>query len=272
MRFRVLHHKTGTPVPISAPLYHRELGSSLPRWLPTFFPNCKFLLNQRRSLPYNRINIPPSRRSDAGCPSAGVISLNSTVQSEGTVPTILVVDDERSLLDAIAYSLRKEGWSIETAADGVTAVSKARELNPDLVVLDVMLPGLDGIQVCRRIRAFSDMPVVFLSAKGEDFDRILGLEIGADDYLTKPFVMRELVARVRANLRRVSHAHTGTSSLPAKSGVGRRTNRLRRSSDELNQRITPRSDRSRSMSMVGPCESRGNPSPSSRKSSNSWPI
>ena len=122
----------------------------------------------------------------------------------------------------------KKGWSIETAADGVTAVNKARELNPDLVVLDVMLPGLDGIQVCRRIRAFSDMPVVFLSAKGEDFDRILGLEIGADDYLTKPFVMRELVARVRANLRRVSHAQPDKLVSRRNRGLADVANRLRR--------------------------------------------
>ncbi len=144
--------------------------------------------------------------------------MSTPASSDVMVPTILVVDDERSLLDAIAYSLRKEGWKVETSVDGVDAVNKSRTLRPDLVVLDVMLPGMDGIQVCRRIRAFSDMPVVFLSAKGEDFDRILGLEIGADDYLTKPFVMRELVARVRANLRRVAPTQTGTTSAVTDSG------------------------------------------------------
>lgn len=115
---------------------------------------------------------------------------------------VLVVDDEPALQETIAYSLRREGWQVAVAADGVAALQLHRELKPDLVVLDVMLPGMDGIQVCRSIRATSDVPVIFLSAKGEDVDRILGLEIGGDDYLTKPFVMRELVARVRANLRR----------------------------------------------------------------------
>jgi DNA-binding response OmpR family regulator len=117
-------------------------------------------------------------------------------------PLVLVVDDEPALREAIAYSLRREGWQVEVAADGIEAIRFNREKEPDLIVLDVMLPGMDGIQVCRSIRAVSDVPVLFLSAKGEDVDRILGLEIGGDDYLTKPFVMRELVARVRANLRR----------------------------------------------------------------------
>jgi len=117
-------------------------------------------------------------------------------------PLVLVVDDEPSLRDAIAYSLKREGWRVELASDGLEALRLNGVLQPDLIVLDVMLPGLDGIQVCRAIRAKSDVPVLFLSAKGEDVDRILGLEIGGDDYLTKPFVMRELVARVRANLRR----------------------------------------------------------------------
>jgi DNA-binding response OmpR family regulator len=117
-------------------------------------------------------------------------------------PLVLVVDDEPALRDAIAYSLKREGWRVELARDGLEALQLTGSLQPDLIVLDVMLPGLDGIQVCRAIRAKSDVPVLFLSAKGEDVDRILGLEIGGDDYLTKPFVMRELVARVRANLRR----------------------------------------------------------------------
>lgn len=126
----------------------------------------------------------------------------STTQTGTEPPLILVVDDEPSLRDAIAYSLKREGWRVELAVDGFEAVQQNSQLQPDLIVLDVMLPGLDGIQVCRSIRAKSDVPVLFLSAKGEDVDRILGLEIGGDDYLTKPFVMRELVARVRANLRR----------------------------------------------------------------------
>ena len=125
-----------------------------------------------------------------------------TTRDPSNQPLILVVDDEQSLVDAITYSLRREGWSVASAADGPTAVEMNRALHPDLIVLDVMLPGLDGLQVCRAVRLESNVPVLFLSARGEDVDRIIGLEIGGDDYLTKPFVMRELVARVRANLRR----------------------------------------------------------------------
>ncbi|MGD9712896.1 MAG: response regulator [Thermomicrobiales bacterium] len=127
-------------------------------------------------------------------------------------PIILVVDDEPSLVDAITYSLRREGWQVITASDGLTAVEMQRANQPALVVLDVMLPGMDGLQVCRAIRQESSVPILFLSARGEDVDRILGLEIGGDDYLTKPFVMRELVARVRANLRRVSPARRADSA------------------------------------------------------------
>jgi two-component system OmpR family response regulator len=117
--------------------------------------------------------------------------------------TILVVDDEPSLRDTIAYALRREGFVVETAAEGNRAVAIARERSPDLVILDVMLPGLDGFEVCRLIRRESPVPIVMLSAKGEELDRVLGLEIGADDYIGKPFHMRELIARVRAQLRRV---------------------------------------------------------------------
>ena len=132
-------------------------------------------------------------------------------------PLILVVDDEPSLVDAITYSLRREGWRVVSAHDGVSAVEMQREYQADLLVLDVMLPGMDGLQVCRTIRQESNVPILFLSARGEDVDRILGLEIGGDDYLTKPFVMRELVARVRANLRRVApgrRAEQTTEVLP----------------------------------------------------------
>jgi two-component system response regulator MtrA len=129
-----------------------------------------------------------------------------TTSTSADQPLVLVVDDEPALRDAIAYSLKREGWRVELASDGLEALQLNGMLRPDLIVLDVMLPGLDGIQVCRAIRAKSDVPVLFLSAKGEDVDRILGLEIGGDDYLTKPFVMRELVARVRANLRRTQRA------------------------------------------------------------------
>ena len=117
--------------------------------------------------------------------------------------TVLVVDDESSLRETIAYALRREGFVVETAAEGTRALAIARERKPDLIVLDIMLPGLDGLQICRALRRESSVPILMLSAKGEELDRVLGLEIGADDYLTKPFAMRELVARIKANLRRV---------------------------------------------------------------------
>ena len=115
---------------------------------------------------------------------------------------ILLVDDEPALLDAVGYTLRREGYAVDPVADGAEALAVARTAKPDLVVLDVMLPGMDGLQVCRALRAESTVPILLLSARGEEVDRVLGLELGADDYLTKPFAMRELLARVRAMLRR----------------------------------------------------------------------
>jgi DNA-binding response OmpR family regulator len=126
--------------------------------------------------------------------------------SEANATVVLVVDDEATLREAVAYNLKREGWTVEQADDGYSALDRARALRPDLVVLDVMLPGLDGLQVCRALRAESTVPILFLSARGEEIDRILGLEIGGDDYLTKPFAMRELVARARAMLRRAQMA------------------------------------------------------------------
>ena len=116
--------------------------------------------------------------------------------------TILVVDDEATLRETVAYNLKREGYAVEQAADGPSALAAARRHLPDLVVLDIMLPGMDGLQVCRTLRAESVVPILVLSAKGEEIDRIVGLEVGADDYLTKPFAMRELLARVKAMLRR----------------------------------------------------------------------
>ena len=115
---------------------------------------------------------------------------------------ILVVDDEHSIVDLVRGYLEREGFEVFAAFDGPTAIERARELAPDLVVLDVMLPGVDGIEVCRQVRQFSDAYVLMLTARTEEVDRIVGLTVGADDYLTKPFSPRELVARVRAMLRR----------------------------------------------------------------------
>lgn len=117
-------------------------------------------------------------------------------------PTVLIVDDEENIRDAIAYTLKREGFEVLLAATGNEAIDLARKL-PDVVLLDIMLPGIDGLEVLRRLRAESNVPVLMLSAKGDEIDRVLGLEIGADDYITKPFAMRELVARVRAVVRRV---------------------------------------------------------------------
>ena len=121
--------------------------------------------------------------------------------------TVLVVEDEDSLSSALSYNLRKNGFNVMQAFDGVEGLHAARRENPDVIVLDLMLPRMDGIEVCRRLRADSDVPIIMLTAKSEELDRIVGLEIGADDYLTKPFSMRELMARVRALIRR-SNART----------------------------------------------------------------
>lgn len=120
-------------------------------------------------------------------------------------PTVLVVDDEANIRDAIAFTLQREGFAVLTAATGPEAVEQARH-QPDVIVLDIMLPGIDGLEVLRRVRAVSNVPVLLLSAKADEIDRVVGLEIGADDYITKPFAMRELVARIRANVRRVGMA------------------------------------------------------------------
>jgi DNA-binding response OmpR family regulator len=119
------------------------------------------------------------------------------------VEKILVVDDEISLLETLEYNLKKQGYDVETAADGLTAISLARSTHPDLIVLDLMLPGMDGFDVCREIRKDMNTPVLMLTARDDEIDRVVGLEVGADDYLTKPFSMRELLARVKALFRRV---------------------------------------------------------------------
>lgn len=115
---------------------------------------------------------------------------------------ILVVDDEKALVDLVRGYLEREQYEVLTAMDGPVAIELARTAQPDLVVLDVMLPGLDGIEVCRQIRQFSDAYIMMLTARTEEIDKIIGLTVGADDYLTKPFSPRELVARVKALLRR----------------------------------------------------------------------
>ena len=115
---------------------------------------------------------------------------------------ILVVDDEPSVTDLIAYNLRKALYDVRAAADGREALRLAREYKPDLILLDLMIPEVDGLDVCRELRKSSAVPIIMITARGEELDRVLGLEIGADDYITKPFSVRELMARIKAVLRR----------------------------------------------------------------------
>ena len=116
--------------------------------------------------------------------------------------TILIVDDEKTIVDMLVYNLQKEGYNTLEANDGEEAVNVALSQKPDLILLDIMLPKMDGLAVCKRIRQTLNIPILMLSAKDEEIDKILGLELGADDYITKPFSVRELMARVKANLRK----------------------------------------------------------------------
>jgi DNA-binding response OmpR family regulator len=116
--------------------------------------------------------------------------------------TILIVEDETSLQETLAYNLEKQGYAVEAVGDGRSALDAARRLKPDLIVLDIMLPELDGFEVCRILREEMSTPILMLTARDDEIDRVVGLEVGADDYLTKPFSMRELMARVKAQLRR----------------------------------------------------------------------
>ena len=117
--------------------------------------------------------------------------------------TILIVDDEPPIREVLVYNLKKEGYNVIEAEDGITAVNIATEQRPDLILLDIMLPKLDGLSVCKRIKNTYNVPILMLTAKDSEIDKILGLGLGADDYITKPFSVRELVARVKANLRKV---------------------------------------------------------------------
>lgn len=117
--------------------------------------------------------------------------------------TILVADDEVNIVDILVCNLKKEGYNVLTANDGVTALDIALKQKPDLILLDVMIPEIDGFNVCRKIKEKKDIPILFVSARGDEFDKLLGLGLGADDYITKPFSVREVMARVKNNLRKV---------------------------------------------------------------------
>ena len=133
--------------------------------------------------------------------------------------TILVVDDEQRIIDLAKMYLEQDGYPVTSATDGANALRAILEDKPNLVVLDLMLPGMDGLEVCRRVRAESDVPIIMLTARSDDIDKIVGLELGADDYLTKPFNPRELVARVKAILRRADRAGSQDNA-PAQMAVG----------------------------------------------------
>lgn len=142
------------------------------------------------------------------------------------MPRLLVVDDERAILELVTYHLTREGYQVETAEDGRLAVDRVIKESFDLVILDVMLPGLSGLEACRAIRQSTDVPIIMLTARKDEVDRVLGLELGADDYVTKPFSPRELTARVKAILRRSAKGRddSGDVRLPGLSvDVERRT-------------------------------------------------
>ncbi|OIQ59305.1 alkaline phosphatase synthesis transcriptional regulatory protein PhoP [Moorella thermoacetica] len=134
------------------------------------------------------------------CWQAGIIAREGVIK----LPKILVVDDEPAIVELVKFNLEQAGFTTITASDGAEALQKADVEEPDLIILDVMLPKVDGFEVCRSLRARGSTPILMLTARREEVDRVLGLELGADDYLTKPFSPRELVARVRAILRRVA--------------------------------------------------------------------
>jgi DNA-binding response OmpR family regulator len=128
---------------------------------------------------------------------------------------ILVVEDEVSLQETLAYNLKHQGYEVETVGDGLQAVETARKLHPDLILLDVMLPGIDGFEVCRILRQEMNTPMLMLTARDDEIDRVVGLELGADDYITKPFSMRELMARVKTRLRVVRMIRDEFNNAPA---------------------------------------------------------
>jgi DNA-binding response OmpR family regulator len=152
---------------------------------------------------------------------------------------ILVVEDEATIAQAIAARLTREGFEVQTASDGVSGVEAAQRLKPDLVVLDIMLPGIDGLEVCRRIQAERHTPILMLTARDSETDMLVGLGVGADDYMTKPFSVRELVARTHAILRRVDRSGSASSKILKfdRVEIDAGTRRVRKGDEEIH--LTP---------------------------------
>ncbi|MET9470073.1 response regulator transcription factor [Streptomyces sp. NPDC006544] len=163
--------------------------------------------------------------SSGGTSGSGTSSGGTSGSEAGSIPgaagRILVVDDDPTVSEVVTGYLRRAGFTVETAADGPTALVCAERTRPDLVVLDLMLPGMDGLEVCRRLRANGRVPVIMLTARGDEDDRIAGLETGADDYVTKPFSPRELVLRVASVLRRGAAPTAAADPGAARAGGGR---------------------------------------------------
>lgn len=136
---------------------------------------------------------------------------------------ILIVDDEKNIVNIIAFNLKKEGYTVVTASDGEEGVAKAFSEDPDLILLDIMMPKMDGYEACRKIREKKHTPIIMLTARAEEIDKVLGLELGADDYVTKPFGVRELMARVKANLRKVAALQEIQKSNTQQEGFGKLT-------------------------------------------------
>lgn len=142
------------------------------------------------------------------------------------VKKVLVVDDEQAIIDVLVYNLKKEGYETLEATDGMTAVNMALEEKPDLMLLDIMLPKLDGLSVCKRVKNYLNIPILMLTAKDAEIDKIVGLELGADDYITKPFSVRELMARVKANLRKNEISNVKKENIPEVETISSKKNNI----------------------------------------------